>query len=99
MIHYTIDNETLPEADQNIQVKPERVSTLTLERNSTLIARFSRDSGYSIDELQELRRMLRDTFPNHQVIVWYDDVDFLVIHDKGYPSERLYGVNEDKSYY
>lgn len=99
MIHYTIDNETLPEADPIIQVKPERVSTLTLERNSTLIARFSRDSGYSIDELQELRKMLRDTFPNHQVIVWYDDVDFLVINDKGYPSERLYGVNEDKSYY
>lgn len=99
MIHYTIDNETLPETDQIIQVKPERVNTLTLERNSTLIARFSRDSGYSIDELQELRKMLRDTFPNHQVIVWYDDVDFLVINDKGYPSERLYGVNEDKSYY
>ena len=99
MIHYTIDNETLPEDDPIIQVKPERVNTLTLERNSTLIARFSRDSGYSIDELQELRRMLRDTFPNHQVIVWYDDVDFLVINDKGYPSERLYGVNEDKSYY
>lgn len=99
MIHYTIDNETLPGADPIIQVKPERVNTLTLERNSTLIARFSRDSGYSIDELQELRKMLRDTFPNHQVIVWYDDVDFLVINDKGYPSERLYGVNEDKSYY
>ena len=43
--------------------------------------------------------MLRDTFPNHQVIVWYDDIDFLVINDKGYPSERLYGVNEDKNYY
>lgn len=99
MIHCAIDNETLPEADQIIHVKPERVSTLTLERNSTLIARFSRDSGYSIDELQELRRMLRDTFPNHQVIVWYDDVDFLVINDKGYPSERLYGVNENTSYY
>lgn len=99
MIHYTIDNETLPEDDPIIQVRPERVNTLTLERNSTLIARFSRDSGYSIDELQDLRRMLRDAFPNHQVIVWYDDVDFLVINDKGYPSERLYGVNEDKSYY
>lgn len=99
MIHYTIDNETLPETDQIIQAKPERVNTLTLARNSTLVARFPRDSGYSIDELQELRRMLRDTFPNHQVIVWYDDVDFLVINDKGYPSERLYGVNEDKSYY
>ena len=38
MIHYTIDNETLPDADQIIQAKPERVNTLTLERNSTLIA-------------------------------------------------------------
>lgn len=99
MIHYTIDNETLPETDPIIQVKPERVNTLTLERNSTLIARFSRDSGYSIDELQDLRRILKDAFPDHQVLVWYDDVDFLVINDKGYPSERLYGVNEDKSYY
>ena len=81
MIHYTIDNETLPETDKIIQVKPEHVSTLTLERNATLIARVSRDSGYGIDELQNLRRMLKDTFSNHQVLVWYDDVDFLVIND------------------
>jgi len=43
--------------------------------------------------------MLKETFPCHQVIVWYDDVDFMVINDNGYKAERLTGLNEDSNYY
>lgn len=80
-------------------VLPAQLNTLTLERNSVLIARFSKDSGYDLDELKELRKMLKETFPCHQVLVWYGDVDFMVINDNGYKPERLIGLNEDSNYY
>ena len=41
------------------------LNTLTLERNSVLVARLSKDSGYDLDELRGLRKMLKETFPCH----------------------------------
>ena len=78
---------------------PVQLNTLTLERNSVLIARVPRDNRYDIGLLQELRKTLKEAFPCHQIIVWYDDVDFMAIHDNGYPQERLEGVNNDTSNY
>ena len=80
-------------------VLPMQLNTLTLERNSVLVARFSKNSGYDLDELKELRKMLKEAFPCHQIIVWYDDVDFMAINDNGYKPERLIGLNEDSNYY
>lgn len=91
-IHQCIDNEPP-------SITPLNMNTITLERNSVLVARFSKDSGYDLDELHELRKMLKETFPCHQVIVWYNDVDFMVINDNGYKAERLTGLNEDSNYY
>ena len=92
IIHPCVDNEPP-------SVAPLNMNTLTLERNSVLIARFSKDSAYDLDELRELRKMLKEVFPCHQVIVWYNDVDFMVINDNGYKAERLTGLNEDSNYY
>lgn len=78
---------------------PTQLNTLTLERNSVLIARFSKDSGYDLSELQELRKVLKETFPYHSVLVWYDDVDFMAINDKGCASPRLEGLNSESNYY
>jgi hypothetical protein len=90
-----IETETLREPS----IASTQFNTITLERNSVLVARFSKDSGYDLDELEYLRKLLKETFPCHQVIVWYDDVDFMVINDKGYKAERLTGLNEDSNYY
>lgn len=76
-----------------------QLNTLTLERNTVLIARISRDSGYSLGDLQTLRETLKCVFPNHEVFVWYDDVDFMTIHDKGYNSPSLEGLNATSTYY
>lgn len=78
---------------------PMQLNTLTLERNSVLIARLSKDSGYDVDELRELRRALKEMFPCHSIFVWYDDVDFMAINDKGYTPPRLEGLNNDSNYY
>lgn len=78
---------------------PTKLNALTLERNTVLIARVSKDSGYGIDELRELREALKCAFPNHEVFVWYDDVEFMAIHDKGYTAPNLEGLNATSNYY
>ena len=75
------------------------VTTFTLERNSVLVARISRDSGYDLEELQAIKKHLQNVFPLHQILVWYDDIEFTVIHDKAYPSERMSQVNDSPNYY
>ena len=74
-----------------------QLNTLTLERNSVLVARIPKNSGYDMSLLQDLRKTLKEAFPYHQVIVWYDDVDFMAIHDNGYPQKGLEGINNDDS--
>ena len=76
-----------------------KLNTLTLERNAVLIARVPKDSGYDLSILQELRRALKEMFPCHQVFVWYDDVEFMAIQDKGYQPTSLEGVNAVETYY
>lgn len=66
---------------------PMQLNTLTLERNTVLIARVSQDTGYSMAELQALRDALKNTFPCHSVFVWYDDIEFMAVHDNGYKPE------------
>lgn len=78
---------------------PNKLNALTLERNTVLIARVPRDSGYQMDELRNLRETLKCVFPNHEVFVWYDDVDFMIIHDKGYNPPSLEGINATSNYY
>ena len=76
-----------------------KLNTLTLERNTVLVARVSKDSGYDISNLQTLREALKRAFPNHEVFVWYDDVEFMAIHDKGYTAPNLEGINATSNYY
>ena len=63
---------------------PYALNTLTLERNAVLVARVSKDAGYDFDELQILRQALNNAFPNHPVLILYDDIDFMSIEDKDY---------------
>ena len=80
-------------------IAPSQLHTLTLERNAVLVARVSKDSGYDLSMLQELRRALKEMFPCHQVFVWYDDVEFMAIQDKGYQPASLEGINASETYY
>ena len=89
----TLEAEKLPDLNQM------QLNTLTLERNAVLIARVSRNSGYGIDELETFRKHLKDMFPYHRVFVWYDDIDFMAIHDKGYAPERMSVINDTSNYY
>jgi hypothetical protein len=78
---------------------PIRLDTLTLEKNSVLIARVPNDGFYDAEMLQCLHKGLQNKFPCHSVFVWYNDVDFMVIHDKGYKSERITCNDDDSSNY
>ncbi len=75
------------------------LNTLTLERNTVLIAQVSRNSGYDLAELEAFRKTLKEIFPCHSVFVWWDDVDFIAIHDKGYAQERIGSLNNDSTNY
>ena len=79
---------------------PMQLNTLTLERNSVLVARVSRNSGYDLNELQTLKEYLVKTFPLHTVFVWWDDIEFSAITDKAYKESMTEVANyEPSSYY
>ena len=82
-----------------LQIDKMQLNTLTLERNTVLVARLSRDSGYDLTELQSLRDTLKAIFPNHLVFVWWDDIDFMAIQDNSYNPERMSLVNDSTNYY
>ena len=80
------------------EVSPVQLNTLTLERNAVLVARLSKDGGYDSCDAENLRRVLQERFPNHGILIVYDDVDFMAITDKGYHAERI-TCNDSSNYY
>ena len=85
--------------DKAPNAAPMQLNTLTLERNAVLVARLPKDGCYDLSELHELRKALKEMFPCHSVLVWYDDVDFMTINDKGCAPQRLEGLNSESNYY
>ena len=77
---------------------PMQLNTLTLEKNSVLVARIPKNDFYDCEMMQVLYKALKDRFPMHQVLVWYEDVEFMAIHDKGYMLERI-TCNDIENYY
>ena len=88
----SIDNKTAEQAT------PMQLNTLTLTRNSVLVARISKDSGYDVSDFENIRQSLQHAFPNHTILLIYDDIEFMAIEDKGYTPERI-TVNETSNYY
>ena len=76
---------------------PTQLNTLTLEHNSVLIARFSKDSRYDVEDFETIRRMLKDAFPCHTVLLMYDDIELTAVNDKAYKAERI--PNDTSNYY
>ena len=74
-----------------------KLNTLTLERNAVLIARLSKDGGYDFEDMENMKRSLKEAFPNHTVLLTYDDIDFMAIEDKGCKAERI--INDTSNYY
>ena len=75
--------------DEAQQAAPMQLNTLTLEKNSVLVARIPKNDFYDCEMMQALYKALKDRFPMHHVLVWYDDVEFMAINDKGYMPERI----------
>ena len=78
---------------------PYALDTLTLEKNSVLVARVPHNEFYDAEMLQSLYTALTKRFPCHNVLVWYDDVDFMAIHDKAYAPERITCNDDSTNYY
>ena len=78
---------------------PLQLDTLTLEKNSVLVVRIPKNDFYNFEVIQDLYKALKDRFPMHQVFVWYNDVEFMVINDHGYPPERITCNDETSNYY
>lgn len=78
--------------------QPESLSTLTLERGSVLVARVKRSDFYDSEMLKALYDNLCKKFPCHTVFVWYDDVEFMAIHDKYYEPKEV-PINDFTNYY
>ena len=83
--------------DEAQQAAPMQLDTLTLERNSVLVARIPQNGFYDCDMMQALYKSLKDRFPMHQILICYDDVEFMAIHDKGYMPERI-TCNDENPY-
>lgn len=79
-------------------IDPMHLNTLTLERNSVLVARVKRSDFYDCETLQALYDSLCKKFPCHTVFVWYDDVEFMAIEDKAYMSKEV-PINDTPNYY
>lgn len=86
-------NAELAQQDTSMQL-----NTLTLEKNSVLVARIPQNGFYDCEMMQALYKALKDRFPMHQILVCYDDVEFMAIHDKGYMPERITCNEEDNPY-
>ena len=85
-------NETQASFNDTMQL-----NTLTLEKNSVLVARIPQNGFYDYEMMQALYKALKDRFPMHQILVCYDDVEFMAIHDKGYKPERI-TCNDENPY-
>lgn len=85
------------ERTQEQNVSQIQLNTLTLERNAVLVARLSKDGGYDYKDMENIKRSLKEAFPNHTVLLTYDDIDFMAIEDKGYKAERI--INDTSNYY
>lgn len=70
---------------------------LTLERNATLIIRVPRDAGYDFDHCEEIHKVFKSAFPGHNVIMVYNDLEFMTIEDKSTYVERI--TNDSSNYY
>lgn len=79
-------------------LQPENLSTLTLERGSVLVVRVKRSDFYNSEMLKALYDNLCRKFPCHTVFVWYDDVEFMAIHDKSYELQEV-PINDTSNYY
>ena len=91
--------EGMPKYYEAPNLAPMQLNTLTLERNSVLVVRVSKESGYDIGEMQALKKHLQDIFPHHSVFLWWDDIEFMAIKDGAYTPERMSLVNETQNYY
>lgn len=72
-------------------------TALILERNATLIIRVPRDAGYDLDHCESLRRAFKNAFPGHNVIIVYNDLEFMTIADKSTYIERI--TDDSSNYY
>lgn len=70
---------------------------LTLERNATLIIRIPRDEGYDAEHCEAIRKVFKNAFPGHNVIIIYNDLEFLTIEDKATYMERI--TDDSSNYY
>lgn len=100
MIEYytgTPGRQEISKYHEALNILPIQLNTLTLERNAVLVARFSKDGGYDFEDMENMKRSLKEAFPNHTVLLTYDDIDFMAIEDKGYKAERI--INDTSNYY
>ena len=72
-------------------------TALTLERNATLLIRVPRDEGYDVEHCEAIRKVFKKAFPAHNVIIVYNDLEFLTIEDKSTYMERI--TDDSSNYY
>ena len=70
---------------------------LTLERNATLIIRVPQNAGYDLDHCESIHRAFKNAFPGHNVIIVYNDLEFMTITDKSTYVERI--TDDSSNYY
>ena len=84
---------------EDINISPLSMNTLTLEPNSVLIVRLSKDGRYDMEDFQRMYNNLKEKFPLHSIFMCYDDVEFMAIHDKAFKPERITLNDDTQNYY
>lgn len=74
-------------------IPPIPSNELTLKPNSVLVLRCSHDYGY--EELQELRKAMKNVITTNEIIVTYDDIELSVIHNECF--RNTMPISEEKN--
>lgn len=65
----------------------ERPQSLTVQPNSVIVLRCSRDD-YDLNDMNTLRDYFAKVFPNNRVCVMFDDIEIEIMHDKTWRQSR-----------
>ena len=87
MIEQYCTGQVINTPSSSMPVAVEQPQAFTINRNSVIILRCSKDE-YNLDDMNMLRDYYAKVFPNNSVCVMFDDIEIEIVHDKSWRPSR-----------